>query len=278
MNNGADLHIHSVFSDGEKTIPQILTSLQDSGVVACSITDHDTILGTLEALAERAKYNLEVIPGIELSTHIEEKEYHVLGYFFDVHNDRLLSHVENYRKERYYRAESILQKLRVLGINVDVEYVQQIAGLSPITRPHIAKALVQLNVVQDMQEAFEKFLADGRPAYSPKTPFPLETAIEMIHEAHGITSVAHPSKSVSKSALEKMVAAGIDGIEVIHPSHGLKMRKYYKNVAKKYSLLQTGGSDFHGNKGYDENYLGRFTVPYSFYEKILDYVKKNLEK
>lgn len=278
MNNGADLHIHSVYSDGELKIPEILTKLQDCGVVACSITDHDTVLGTVEALEIKGRYNLEVVSGIELSTHYGGNEYHILGYFFNTNNDRLLAHIDDYRKARYERAEKILQKLHMLGIDIEMDFLQEIAGLSPITRPHIARALMKLGKVSDIKEAFEKYLMDGAPAYCAKKPFPIETAINMIHEAGGIASIAHPGKIVTKAALEKIIACGLDGIEVIHPSHGLKLRKYYKNVAKKYSLQQTGGLDFHGTRGYDANYLGKFTVPYSFYEKLSEYSKKHLEK
>jgi len=268
MEPVADLHIHTTYSDGAKSPEDILVRLENIGLKACAITDHDTVDGCIKALTYKDKYNVEVITGIELSCHEKKREYHLLGYNLDVNNDRLRTHLESFKRSRRIRAEKILQKLKKVRIELELDYVEEIAGVAPITRPHIANAMIQNKFVNTWKEAFLLYLGDGRPGYVEKTNFPISEAIKMVNEAGGIASLAHPGRSITQEVLYKVIDYGLDAIEVIHPGHDISLRNYYQTIAGQYWLMSTGGSDYHGTRDYDDFNFGKFTVPYSTVESI----------
>ncbi len=264
----ADLHIHTTYSDGTKTPDAIFTRLDNIGMKAFAITDHDTVDGCINANSIKHKYSIEFLPGIELSCHEKNKEYHLLGYNFDLENDRLRTHLHSFKNVRKYRAEKILEKLKKIKMDIDLDYVLEIAGDAPIARPHIATAMINLKYVMNWKEAFLLYLGDGRPGYVEKSNFPLSEAIKMVNQAGGVASLAHPARSIPQETLYRVIEYGLDGIEVVHPMHDEALRKYYRIIAGQYWLLETGGSDYHGNREFDEFNIGKFGVPYSVVESI----------
>lgn len=264
----ADLHIHSVYSDGILTPDEIFKKAQKAGLSAISITDHDTVAHCHEALALKDKYSIDIITGIEISCFEDIKEYHILGYDFDPDNRNLKKHVEEFKHYRFLRAKKIIEKLNNLKKSISIDDVLRIADKAPIIRPHIAQAMLEAGYVKSLKEAFRIYLGDWKPAYVPKKKFPVESAIKLINDAGGVASLAHPALFVSQDELYTIIQKGIDGIETCHPLHDENLEKYYHTIASQYWLLETGGSDYHGTRDYDEYNFGHCVVPYSIFESI----------
>lgn len=268
MDGYADLHLHTTYSDGVFTPEQLLKKVSEVGISAISITDHDSIDGYIQAQKYLDKYNIQIIPGIELSCIENGKEIHLLGYNIDPDNKILKNHLQDFRNGRYKRAEQILQKLKNLQRPVNFSLVLEKAGEAPITRPHIAMAMTELGYTSNLKEAFVLYLGDDKPAYVSKANFSIERGIKLINQSGGLAVLAHPARMIQPDTLYKLIKSGLDGIEIIHPTHDLATQKYYQSIASQYWLLETGGSDFHGNREYDEDNLGKFIVPLSTVESI----------
>lgn len=270
MENGrvADLHMHSVYSDGVCTQEEIFIKAKSVGLSALSITDHDTIDGCKEAIELSKIFDIDYITGIEFSCFEGTKEHHILGYDFDPDYPELVSHLKDFKESRFHRAEKIILKLQQLRKPIQIDNILKIAGKAPIIRPHIAKAMLDEGHVKSVKEAFLKYLGDWKPAYVPKKTFPVEKAIKLVNNAGGIASLAHPGHFIEQDALYRMIQLGLDGVEIVHPIHDETLRTFYRSVASQYWLLETGGSDFHGNKEYDDENFGRLVVPYSKFESI----------
>ncbi len=240
-----NLHIHSQYSDGVLSPKSIIERVISSNIDLISITDHDTV----EAYRHLPDnyLPLRIIPGIEFSSSWKGDDVHILGYGVDTDN-RELNEILVWMKEgRHSRAEKMLYKLSKLGIKIPVEQVLSFAGeMKLIVRPHIAKALVAENHCKTKQEAFDLYIGNDAPAYEPKPVLSTIDVINFIHKAGGIAIVAHPGKLKSIFYLEDFIKANIDGIEVWHPDHNEGMRKELEEFCLKNSLLQTGGTDFHG--------------------------------
>lgn len=264
----ADMHMHTVFSDGILTPDELFAKAKQVGLTAISVTDHDTIDGCRECAEAGKKNDIDYMTGVEFSCFEESVEYHILGYNLDIDNPALKKHLSEFRQYRYARAVTILSKLEKLGKPIKLSRVLEIAGKAPIIRPHIATAMYEAGHVKSVKDAFQKYLGDWKPAYVPKKPFPVVEAIKLINSAGGIASLAHPGPFLSQESLYEMIQFGLDGIEVIHPMHDDSLRNFYHSVASQYWLLETGGSDYHGSKEYDENNLGKLVVPYSIFESI----------
>lgn len=268
MNYLADLHSHTNFSDGKLTPLELLTKAEKIGLSAISITDHDTIEGVKVALDLQPKFKTEVISGIEISSHLGKQELHILGYNIDINNSQLLSFTERYKISRENRGREIVKKLNSIGKDITIEEVLSTVKNAPITRPHIANLLVQKGYAYSLKDAFNKYLMEGRPAYVSKEIFPVNEAIKLISDAGGISVLAHPGHYVNQYMLSKLIEMSLDGIEVIHPSHNFEMQKYYHAIANQFWLIETGGSDYHGTRDYDEDNFGKFTVSYKTVELI----------
>lgn len=256
MSQLADLHTHTIFSDGVLTPRQLMEKAVAKGISALSITDHDTVDGCVDARLHLPDFNIDFIDGVEISCFEEQKEYHILGYAMDITDKELVFHLEEFKKARYKRAEIMQYKLNSLGININFNDILEKAGKAPITRPHIAEVLLEAGYVSSMKEAFNKFIGDNGPAYQAKATFPVEKAIKIINKAGGMAVLAHPANYVDSSKLYKMIESGLDGIEVIHPMHNERLRRHYHKIAGQYWLIETGGSDFHGSRDFDEKNFG----------------------
>lgn len=263
----ADLHMHTYYSDGFLSPTEIVQKAKSADLDAISITDHDSVNGLDEAITEGTRLGIEVIPGVEISTDVDDTEVHLLGYFINYKNAEFEKYLEFFRSERYYRAERIISKLNRLGIPLTIEDVMEEANFSAIGRPHIAVALYKKGFVNNYYEAFHKYIGDHRPAEEKKIHVSAKSAFKIINEAGGLTFIAHPS-NMSESVLQKLINWGIDGIEVIHPSHDRRRIKYYRGIVYQYCLLESGGSDFHGGEKNDDQNFGKYAIAWSKVETI----------
>jgi len=273
-----DLHIHTNFSDGSFTPQEVVRYAQEVGLSAISITDHDITDGILPAIKEGVKRGVEVIPGVELSVELKnssEGEMHILGYFINWENVQFQEQLKLFRTTRERRAIHILEKLTQIGIKLDEQKLLKF-GTGSIGRLHIAKLLLEEGYIGSVQEAFDKYLGWGRPAYVPKFSLKPENAIRMIKRIGGIPVLAHPfyGNYGNKNLIRKLVKFGLKGIESWHSKHPEKARKLFMNLAKEFDLVVTGGSDCHGPIGAEPPLIGTEKVPY---EVLLNLKKAKYE-
>ena len=264
----ADLHTHTSFSDGMLTPDELLYKAHKAGIKAISITDHDTIDGNYIAKELAPKYDIEFIEGIELSCFDSQNEYHILGYCIDIDNEDLHKHLAAFKQSRIERAEIMTQRLNKMGININFNDVINKAGEAPITRPHIAQVIVESGYVSTTKDAFNLYIGDGGPAYAVKAIFQVEKAIKLINNAGGVAVIAHPGHFINQKKLFQFIEAGLDGIEVYHPLHTEKLRSEYHSIASQYWLLETGGSDFHGDRPNEQGLFGKEGVPIEMVNQI----------
>lgn len=274
MSAKVDLHIHTTYSDGAYSPFEIIDKAYKAGLSIISITDHDSINGIKEAILYGKEKGIEVIPGLELSTDIEDKEVHLLAYFIDIDNEELQKYLKFFREERLYRAKRIVQKLRNLGLSISIDDVLDRANNSAVGRPHIAYTLVDLGLVNNYTEAFEKYLGDNCPAYERKIHISPNSALKLINDSGGLSFIAHPGY-MKESILLNIIKAGVDGIEVIHPSHNENQINFYRGIVNQYCLLETGGSDFHGGKKNDEENLGQYCISLNHVDAMRKMLLKN---
>ena len=259
MTPRIDLHMHTTYSDGFYSPLELIQKVNERNLDIISITDHDSVNAIEEAITIGNDFGVKVIPGLEISTDIEDKEVHLLGYFIDINHPELKKYLSFFREERYYRATRIVNKLNKIGIEITIDDVMEVAKNSAVGRPHIAMALLKLGIVDEYYEAFEKYLRDNGPAYERKIHVSPQSALKLISDAGGLSFIAHPGH-LKESILMNLINAGIDGIEVIHPSHNEYQQKFYRGIVSQYCLLESGGSDFHGGKKGDENNLGAYLL------------------
>ncbi len=264
----ADLHIHTAFSDGTFTPEEIVRLAKKAGLKTISITDHDVIDGIEPAMKEGEKLGIKVIPGIEFTTEIPNTEIHILGYYIDYKLPKLTDTLKKIQDDRTARIYKILGKLEKIGIKLDVKRVFEIAGHGSAGRPHVARALVEAGHVRNVREVFEKYLNFNAPAYVPHFRLTPEEAIKLILEAGGIPVFAHPAVSNYDEIIPDLVAAGLKGIEVYYSGHSRQVEKHYFGVAKKFNLLITGGTDFHGYGNSRETELGEVVVSDELVKKL----------
>ena len=263
----ADLHLHTNFSDGTWTPEELVLQAQKSGLACIAVTDNDTVEGCERAATACAAVKMEFIPGAELTAEHEDTELHVLGYFLDTHNKKLLAEIAKFQAVRQNRIHEMVARINELGVPLKPESVFALANCKSPGRPHVARAMAKAGLVKNLDEAFERFLKKGRPAWVPKSKISALDAIELVHHAGGLAVMAHPGLNRTDSIIPAMVAAGLDGIECFHTKHSTAMSERYLEIADKYNLLVTGGSDCHGfSKG--KPLIGTVKLPYEHVEKM----------
>jgi len=267
MVQKVDLHTHTTHSDGFHSPEELIKIAKSRGIRAVSITDHDAISAYTEAHSFGKKIGVEVIPGVELSIDIGGSEVHILGYLFNPKDKDLKAYLKFFRDERYRRACKIIEKLKALGFNLDIDEIELATKHSAIGRPHIAKLLLSKGYVKSYLEAFNKFIGNGRPAFEKKVHLSPQSAFKIIKDAGGISFIAHPGK-MPEPLLKDLIDAGVDGIEVFHPSHSLRLINFYKGIVNEFYLLSSGGSDFHGGKREDDDNFGKYYIGYDSLEKL----------
>ena len=263
----ADLHLHTLYSDGTYTPEALIKAAKKSGLSAVSVTDHDTVEGLDHVIEAAGPKEIEVIPGIELTAEHEGIEIHLLGYLIDHKNKLLkekLEYLKNNRNDRIYK---IVAKLNDIGIGLEPEVVFDMAKGGTAGRLHIARAMLKGGHVGSIYEAFDKYIGDKRPAYVCGFRFsPLE-AIKLILDCEGIPVLAHPYVLGKNGLVPLFVEYGLMGLEVYYPEHTNSMIDLYLSWAQKYRLLVTGGSDCHGDAK-PEVRIGSTKIPYELVEKL----------
>ena len=281
MNKGfIDLHTHSNCSDGSLTPAQLVRHAWEKGLAAIALSDHDSVSGVHEAEREGAKLGIEVVPAVELSVQ-SATETHILGYYIDVDSELLHKTLAKVRESRAARTENTCKKLRALGFDVTIEEALALAPSGLIGRAHFAAVMVNKGYVGSIREAFDKYLANGRPAYDGTQYLTAETAIEAIDACGGVSFVAHPhlirlSDEELTSFLIKLKSKGLSGIEGYYNEYTPEMQEYFLKKAKELGLAVSGGSDYHAAmKPHIEIGVGQgnMQVPYSVLENIKTLVK-----
>ncbi|MEK6543885.1 MAG: PHP domain-containing protein [Elusimicrobiota bacterium] len=254
-----DLHLHTRFSDGTLTVPELLAKVEENGITHFSITDHDS-LGAYERLwgddgqTGAVPGSLKLFAGIEINTGASHEMHHILGFGSKMLADKTLrAKLKGYREARLKRNEMIVGKLNALGIEIDYAAIVKRVG-EAIGRPLIADEMVAKGVVANRKEAFMRYLAEDKAAYVPSLgPKPKE-AIEAIAAAGGIPVVAHPGEAhLTQADIAKMMDWGLRGVEAYHPLHDEAKTREYCSIARRLGLFITCGSDYHGpGSGYDQ--------------------------
>jgi predicted metal-dependent phosphoesterase TrpH len=287
---GIDLHIHSTASDGTLSPAEILATANKLGLGAISITDHDSIDGTRTALHAQPAPSIDFITGIEISADFPgafayADSCHILGYGFDPDHTGLNNILTTLQSARQNRNPQIIERLRTLGFHITLQDVENTKdGPGQLGRPHIARAMVAKGFARSIDEAFDKYLANGQPAYVDKYRLDCAQAINVISRAGGIPVLAHPCLLPIKEPerLEMFIVLlktmGLKGIEVFYPEHDFEATAFYKTLAKRHDLLMTGGSDFHGEIKPDVQMgsgKGDMFIPYDLFEALRAAVKRH---
>ena len=247
---GIDLHLHTTASYGRCTPRELVECAAAARISVMAVTDHDTTAAVADVRAAAHELGMQVISGIEITALDEGRDLHVLGYLFDPLNEALGAFLVTQRAARIARVEAIGSRLAALGVPVVLEpLVRQASRESgrSVGRPQIARAMVDAGHVADTQEAFDRWLGNGCPGWVPRSAPPPEAAIEIIQQAGGIASLAHPGKLGLAARIPSLAEAGLDAVEAFHPDHDASRVSQYISIARDLDLLLTGGSDFHGD-------------------------------
>jgi 3',5'-nucleoside bisphosphate phosphatase len=257
MSTVVDLHTHTLMSDGFLSPEKLVEKAKKSGIDILSITDHDNLQALPEAIRAGNESGVEIITGVEMSSDIRDREVHILAYFIELNNPELERYLAFFREERIKRAERISLKLQALGFNITIYDILDKAKNSAVGRPHIAQVLLDKGFVSSYYEAFSKYIGNDCPAYEKKVHISPQSAFKIISDAGGLSFIAHPGM-MSESLLKELIDAGVDGIEVVHPSHSPQQVRFYRGIVNEYFLLESGGSDYHGGKREDDKNLGKY--------------------
>lgn len=257
-SRAVDFHMHTTHSDGTYSPEELMRACREKNLSCVSVTDHDTMSSFEACQTEAQKQGVELVPGIEISATFEPGTMHILGYFMDRNHPELKAAIEEIQKVRRNRNADMIAKLNELGIDITLEEVLKEAlgdvraDVKQVGRPHFAKVLVRKKAVKDSQEAFQKYIGKGCPAYLDKQKLTPEEAVTLINRAGGIASIAHPKQmKVDDAAMEKEIKKladlGLGGLEVYNSCQDIEENAVYLKMAKKFDLVPTGGSDFHGD-------------------------------
>lgn len=257
----ADLHAHTTASDGQQSPEEVVHLATQAFLNVIAITDHDTTAGI--APAQLAAGGLiEIIPGIEIGSRTRDDVIDILGYFIDPQHADLQARLEFFRRNRSERGQQIVERLAQLRVPVDWARVLEIAGGDTVGRPHIAQAMVEAGHVESVKAAFDRYLASDRPGYVARQTFSPEEAVALIHAAGGAAVLAHPVYVRDfPTVVERLVPAGLDGIEVYYPDHTPDIEWCAGELAQHFGLIMTGGSDFHGLNMTGKAMLGAALAP-----------------
>lgn len=277
----ADLHTHTTCSDGQLAPAALVQKAAERGLSVLAVTDHDTTAGVAEAQEAGRACGVHVVPGVELSVTVHHdgpssntngsagdssrddgEEIHLLGYAFDPAHEGLRDHLARFKDVRRERADRMAARLTDLGHPLTLDDVEaQAAEGAVLGRPHVAQALVAAGHAPDTRAAFDRLIGDGKPAFVQKPRFDAAEALALLHDAGGIGALAHPGEWTTGRTFHTLLEAGLDAVEVVHPSHDDRLTRYWRRQAETWGLRQTGGSDYHGPRDGEEDPFGRYTAP-----------------
>jgi 3',5'-nucleoside bisphosphate phosphatase len=260
-----DLHMHSTASDGSRAPEAVAAAAHAAGIAAIALTDHDTIAGVAAARAAGERLGLRVITGVELSAEDNGREVHVLGLHLE-RLDAIESAMEGFRQTRIDRAREMVARLNALGVPVTFDAVIAEAGGGAVGRPHVARAVVAGGWVGDQRDVFDRYIGQGKPANVAKARLEFADAIALIHAAGGLAIVAHPGVDFNRPRVERAVAMGLDGLEVLHPSNSPDEVRRLRALTEYFKLVPSGGSDWHGAEQGPRT-IGMMKVPYAILEQ-----------
>ena len=267
MRQYVDLHLHTCLSDGLSTPLELLEIVRSKNISAFSVTDHDSLDGFRAVRELVTEGDPELITGLELSVSHENGDVHLLAYLFDSNDATLNKAVVDFQITRNRRGRMMVDKLNSLGVEISFEDVETMANGGAIGRPHVAEALQRNGAISNYEVAFAKYIGKDGPAYVPKANFTPEEAIRLVHGAGGLVILAHPGIDNAHEHLELLVELGLDGIEIYHPSHKQSQTDRFREMARRFDLVVSGGSDFHGRDG-RAGMVGSQKVPYSCLEQL----------
>lgn len=240
------------------------------GITVLAITDHDTLDGYLIAKPEAEKIGMMLIPAVEITTNFEGRECHLLAYDVDAEDKDFQAFLAVQRTIRKSRATAIVAKLNKMGFDLEMNEVKAESGKATISRNHIAAAMQRKNIVATKREAFDRYLHSKGPAYVQNEYPNVLDVISMVNKVGGVSVLAHPGKSYIFQELKLLKDHGLDGLEYLHPSHTWALQKKYKDYAVNYGMLLTGGSDFHGTRSHEVDYLGTICVDLHRVDSLLE--------
>ncbi|MEN3045383.1 MAG: PHP domain-containing protein [Candidatus Hydrothermales bacterium] len=262
-----DLHTHTIFSDGELHPQELLFMAKKEGIDVIGICDHDT----LEARYHIKNTVIEVVFGTELSLGDGKRDIHLLVYFPE-ENSELERTLIKIREIRFDRVKKIIDKLKKIGVKIELDEVINNNEVKSFGRPHIARVLLEKGYISSIDEAFELYLGKDRPAYVPKFKLTPEEGIRLSLISGGIPVLAHPGvEEIDFDYLDYLKKIGLKGVEIFYPDHDSTKEEYYLEYAIRNNLLITGGSDFHGLNHPGKNIIGLKTLPYNYFLKLKEF-------
>lgn len=265
-----DLHLHTTASDGRLTPAELVARAASVGLTTMAVTDHDTLAGLAEVRTHTDALNITLVPGIEITAVNAGRDVHVLGYFIDTSDHMLARFLERQRTLRVERLREMASRLAALGAPIDVEPLLQHPALrrgASVGRSKIARALIERGHVTTIQEAFDRFLAEGQPAFVPRVGRSPADVVGVIHAAGGIASLAHPGVTRQPEIIEPLARDGLDALEAYHSDHTADMQAEALSTARRLKLSVTGGSDYHGDEM--RRPIGGVTLPHAAYHDLL---------
>lgn len=266
-----DLHLHTTASDGRSTPERLIERVAARGIRTCAVTDHDTVAGLERARLTGERLGVRVMAGIEITAVTNGADVHMLGYFFDPAHEELAAFLTAQREDRKRRVIEMLDRLEGMGMVLPREPIlaksRKMTGKA-IGRPAIARALVAHGHVRDIADAFERYLAIGRPAFIARRGASPADVVQLIARAGGVSSFAHPGKLGLDDQLAPLAAAGLTAIEVFHPDHDQAAIEKYSTIARSLGLAVSGGSDYHGPASGRTDALGQVTLPADAFEEL----------
>ncbi len=273
-----DLHVHSNCSDGTFSPAELVSLALQKGLRAFALTDHDTVAGLSEAMAAAAGTPLEVISGIEFSTRYENKEIHIVGLDFDHRSPDFKEQLARFQNSRSVRNEKMIQKMQAGGIDISHEQMRAAFGDAVWTRAHFARYLMERGYVSELHEAFQRFIGEGCPYYTPREKVTPMQAVHLISRCGGIPVLAHPmlyhlSEDEMDALLSVLKKSGLMAVEALYSTHSRAEETLVRRMAKQHGLLLSGGSDFHGENKPDIDLgtgRGNLRIPYHILTNLRD--------
>jgi predicted metal-dependent phosphoesterase TrpH len=256
-----DLHLHTTASDGTDSPAELVAACRAAGLTVAGVADHDTMSAVPEMARAARDAGIGFVPGVEITAAWQGRDVHILGYFLDHRLPELLAFLDAQRTDRIRRSRLVAERLDALGVPIDIEALILSSQGRPLSRPHIAQALIDRGHVSGRDEAFDRFLGDDAPAFVPRAGATPAEVVRIIAQAGGVSSLAHPGITGKDDLIGDLAASGLDALEAYHPDHTLEDTARYLALGRAFSLAVTGGSDYHGRDSHHAYGFGVVTLP-----------------